>query len=260
MPEINSVSHTQSSSSLVADQISELTCMWGNCQSHFGSLSDLVGHVNLEHLRLPAAPPPASPSASLEIQPDSSPQSCLWRNCTVYSTPESIPTSSSSDPVDGLLSVLANHLLHDHLGHHLPPTASDRDPLAFLTAQANVNPQDWNKPSPVLGTDRSASPPSLPLSHECSGTHRCNWKSCGRSFTTCSDLTSHITAEHVGGGKAHYECFWEGCNRNGNNGFSSKQKISRHLQARVFMASVTVSDIPFLLSSTVAHRTSSVSM
>ena len=36
----------------------------------------------------------------------------------------------------------------------------------------------------------------------------------------------------VGGGRAHYDCFWEGCSRNGDNGFASKQKISRHMQVR----------------------------
>jgi hypothetical protein len=235
IPETNSVSPTPSS---VADQNLALTCMWGNCQSRFASLSDLVGHVNLEHLRLPSSSPSssslsASPST---IQSDGSPMSCLWRNCTVYSAPESIPTSSSSDPVEGLLGVLANHLLHDHLGHHLPPTTSKDDPPAFFT---NANQQNWNKPSLALGTDHSNSPSPSP-SHQCSGTHKCNWKLCGQSFTTCSDLTSHITAEHVGGGKAHYECFWEGCSRNGSNGFSSKQKISRHLQASFPVVSVTI--------------------
>lgn len=259
MPAANNVSHSPSSSSFVTDQTSEVACMWGNCQARFASLSDLVGHVNFEHLRLPPAPAPASLSAVPEIQPDSSPLSCLWRDCTVYSTPESIPTSSSSNPVDGLLNILANHLLEDHIGQQLPATASEDNSLTFSTTQANANQQNCNQTSPSSGTDRSTSPLSF-LSHQCSGTHMCNWKSCGQSFTTCSDLTSHITAAHIGGGKAHYECFWEGCNRNGSNGFSSKQKISRHLQASFLLSlCYCISDI-HIIPSTVAHRTPSVSM
>ena len=229
MPATNHVSQNTSSSLYVGDQTLELACMWGNCHAKFTSLSDLVGHVNLEHLRLPPAPAPRSPSA---VSSDSSPLSCLWRDCTVYSTPESMSASSSSDPAEGLLDVLANHLLQDHLGHYLPATDSENDPLAFLDAQTNLDRQHLNKPNLVSEFERGTLSP--PLSHQCSGNHKCNWISCGRSFTTCSDLTSHITAVHVGCGKAHYECFWEGCNRNGGNGFSSKQKISRHLQASPF--------------------------
>ena len=200
--------------------------MWGNCQAHFTSLSDLVGHVNLEHLRLPPAP---ALDAVSEVQPDNSPLSCLWRDCTIYSTPQSIPTSSSNHSGESLLNVLQSHLLHDHLGQHLLPTIPANEPSAFLSTQTNLNQQRWNKDSSLLA-ERSVSP-VMPSSHECSGTHKCNWKGCGQSFTTCSGLTSHIAAVHVGGGKAHYECYWEGCSRNGSNGFSSKQKISRHLQA-----------------------------
>ena len=214
----NHFSPSTSSSPYVANQALESACMWGNCHARFASLSDLVGHVNLEHLRLSPAPVPRSPSA---VPSDTSYLSCLWRDCTVFSTPESIPTSSSSDPAEGLLEVLASHLLQDHLGHHFPVTGSEDDPMTFLTTQTNMDQQHSNS---ALGPNRTPS-------HQCSGNHKCNWISCEQSFTTCDDLTSHITAVHVGCGKAHYECFWEGCNRNGGNGFSSKQKISRHLQA-----------------------------
>lgn len=237
IPATNNTSHTPSSLPFVPVQTLGLSCMWGNCQARFASLSDLVGHVNLEHLRVPPSP---SPVPALPIQSDSSPLSCLWRNCTAYSTPESIPTFSSGNEADGLLSVLADHLLHDHLGPaydpHLSSTASGDDPPACSSSRTNSDQQNWNKISPPLVADHDTSS----LSHQCSGTHKCYWKSCEQSFATCSDLTSHITSAHVGGGKAHYECFWEGCNRNGGNGFSSKQKISRHLQASVFYISVSI--------------------
>jgi uncharacterized Zn-finger protein len=61
-------------------------------------------------------------------------------------------------------------------------------------------------------------------------THQCHWQNCAEMFPNLDDLTTHISSHHVGSGKAQYECFWEGCTRNGENGFSSKQKICRHIQ------------------------------
>lgn len=255
MPINNDVSHP-SSSSFIPAQTLTLACMWGNCLARFASLPELVGHVNLEHLRLPPVQTPASVSSDAvsESQSGSSRPSCLWGNCTEFSTPESTSTSSSGDAVDGFLSILANHLLQDHLGH-FPATLSEDSPLTSLTSQSKANQQNLDETSSASGAERSISPLSSP-SHQCTGTHMCNWKSCGQSFTTCSDLTSHLTAVHVGGGKAHYECFWEGCNRNGSNGFSSKQKISRHLQARSFTSSHNYSpDIaPVSSQSHTGHR------
>jgi len=60
--------------------------------------------------------------------------------------------------------------------------------------------------------------------------HTCLWESCGVSFETCDDLMSHMSTVHVGSGKPQYDCYWEGCMRNGEKGFSSRQKICRHLQ------------------------------
>jgi hypothetical protein len=69
--------------------------------------------------------------------------------------------------------------------------------------------------------------------HTCSGTHPCRWKDCGLTFHSCDDLTAHISGDHIGGGKAHYNCFWDDCSRNGTQGFQSKQKISRHIQVQL---------------------------
>ncbi|RDB23741.1 Zinc-responsive transcriptional regulator ZAP1 [Hypsizygus marmoreus] len=204
-----------------------LACMWGDCHARFGSLTDLVGHVNLEHLRLPAGPDSTS---SPQIDPftgcqnDSSNVSCLWRDCNLYPTSSSIPSSSSGKQPDGMLNILANHLLHDHLGQPFCPS---------------VIPDGEQKPAPATSgpiqpvrASNGPHPITPPLSRQQSpGTHRCQWQSCQQCFDTFEDLTSHITAVHVGGGKARYDCFWEGCNRNGSNGFSSKQKICRHLQS-----------------------------
>jgi hypothetical protein len=60
----------------------------------------------------------------------------------------------------------------------------------------------------------------------------CKWDNCHSTFLSRADLTSHLSSAHVGSGKSHYDCLWEACKRNGDqHGFSSRQKICRHLQS-----------------------------
>lgn len=221
-----------------------LPCMWGDCNACFATMNELVGHVNLQHLRLP--PPSGAPSTStdpqLAVSPqraqldDANPLSCLWADCQVYPTPDSIPGPSSGDHAGSVLGVLANHLLQDHLG------------LASRSLNTSVLPAPQSQSQSQLQSEQpfqpSSAPQSTPLSpvvsgpltpapeHDCSAPHAhvCRWKDCGTSFDSCDALTTHITSAHVGGGKAHYDCYWEGCARHGDNGFASKQKICRHLQ------------------------------
>ncbi|KAF8557814.1 hypothetical protein OG21DRAFT_1406600 [Imleria badia] len=186
--------------------------MWANCGSVFNGLSDLAGHVNLQHLSAVD-----SQNHALPVQSQHDPSlSCHWGDCAMFPSSSSIPTSSSACSDDDVLNTLAAHLMQDHLGLHFP-----FPPLATLESP----PPDT--PDPVHQPPVSPSPPS----HDCSGTHTCKWKECTETFSSCDDLTTHIASVHIGGGKAHYECFWEGCNRHGETGFSSKQKISRHIQS-----------------------------
>lgn len=192
-------------------------CMWANCGSIFSNLSDLAGHVNLQHLS-----PIGSQHHSLPVQSQHDPALfCHWGDCAMFSSPSSIPTSSSACSDDDILNTLAAHLMQDHLGLNfpLPPSAPPESPLL----------DTHDIPDPV----RQPSHTPDPTSHDCSGTHVCKWKECTQMFPSCDDLTTHIASVHIGGGKAHYECFWECCNRHGTNGFSSKQKISRHIQVRI---------------------------
>lgn len=232
---------------LPSPQASIFNCMWGNCQAQFTSLAELVGHVNLQHLRLPSPSVQlqAQPSTQYQLQPESSSQhnndpldalSCLWGDCHVYPSAESIPGPSSGNHLDSALGVLASHLLQDHLGisgrSELPLPIPPQDPNPYNESAITTIPIPAALPAansiPSL-TPSSTSTPPLPV-HKCTGMHICHWKACSETFTSCSDLTSHITATHVGSGKAHYECFWDGCNRSGDRGFTSKQKICRHLQ------------------------------
>ncbi|KZP16665.1 hypothetical protein FIBSPDRAFT_748386 [Athelia psychrophila] len=178
-------------------------CMWGDCSATFYSLCDLVGHVNVHHLRTsPAAPAPAA-------------LACHWGDCAVYPASQSFPGPSAGTTVDAARTVLADHLLRDHFGMQVEPAS--HSPMAMDTSPI----------SPISPTAAASG------AHECagSGSHACGWQGCSDAFDTCEQLTEHITGAHVGAGKSRYECFWAGCTRHGAQGFASKQKICRHIQS-----------------------------
>lgn len=236
-----------------------LKCMWGNCNETFHSMSELVGHVNLQHLRLPST---TSPEVSQPTVPSSpfllnekhdalrtgqtslDSLSCLWADCQLYPTPSSVPGPSSGDPVNTALGVLATHLLQDHLGVQNPPQKNRTSEPATPTSPIwEPHPRHAASQSGTFATPSGsasspsqspdpACPPTPTPEHDCNApsAHLCRWSGCGQKFANCDDLTAHINAAHVGSGKAHYDCYWEGCARNGDSGFASKQKICRHLQ------------------------------
>ncbi|KAJ6581351.1 hypothetical protein B0H19DRAFT_1114822 [Mycena capillaripes] len=219
-------SEADSNSPLVADStpstspratpvaIESLACMWGNCGASFSSLSALAEHVNLVHLCHPPAPSPPTTSNPREL-------SCQWKDCTIYPTPDSVPGPSSGD-VDSTLSVLASHLLHDHLGMNGLPSWCLLN--THSSALPHLEPHASPPPEPVV----SSPPPSEDAS---SVGHICQWSACGQSFPSLDDLTQHLTEAHVGSGKTSYDCHWQDCSRHGENGFTSKQKLCRHLQS-----------------------------
>ncbi|CAL1714748.1 unnamed protein product [Somion occarium] len=231
-----------------ANDSGTLRCMWGNCLATFNSMAELVGHVNLQHLRLPGsgsttpqshlAQNASLPSTKADNLQQADQFSCLWADCHQYPDVSTIPGSSTGNPVDTALDVLANHLLHDHLGLTNPPPPqlhpagslkTTHSPTVFsLETTTLISPAESSTPSSLS----PSGPPTPAPEHDCSlPSHVCRWIGCGQMFVSCDELTVHINAAHVGGGKAHYDCYWEGCNRNGESGFASKQKICRHLQS-----------------------------
>jgi hypothetical protein len=257
-----------------------LTCMWGSCQARFSSLGELVGHVNLAHLRIPTdtdvSTDRTNPSqAQLPTQQDDATRlPCLWGNCNEFLEPHSLAGTSSASLEDIMLSNLASHLFQDHLGLQrfnagiqsnnldvdrmlaemmTPPSqlqgrerqaqysqicgvarnsdsvlkASDDDTgLQQIMQEVNA----FTTPSPRTTTTVISSPATSSSEVTPVEGHVCQWEGCGKMFETCDDLMSHMSNVHVGSGKPQYDCMWEGCRRNGDKGFSSKQKICRHLQ------------------------------
>ncbi|KAF8677754.1 C2H2-type zinc finger [Rhizoctonia solani] len=226
-------------------------CLWSDCGRCFPSLGELVGHVNLAHLRLPATAPThdhahGAPACHTAPLPSNSSQAnpqdvltCLWSDCSLIPAP--LDTSGTDNAG---LCALASHLFHDHL--HLPSEAT----ADIFNLNPPLSPSSASVPTPVTQTlsppSRDSPAPSAlthtPLhSHKGkekaspapdSQTHTCHWAGCSESFPTSAALTDHLSSVHVGRGKAAYDCFWADCTRHGEkNGFSSKQKVLRHLQS-----------------------------
>ncbi|KAI0295385.1 hypothetical protein B0F90DRAFT_1151547 [Multifurca ochricompacta] len=238
----------------------EHTCLWNNCRSHFSSLTELVSHVNLSHLSvyLSESPGPFSaPSSYLRLSSEALEISCQWDNCQEY------PSTSINSECDHAHNLLTGHLLHDHLGlqgacgdHNLLANAAMADavlpisgPIQEHDVGMRCEPQDMGPQHYKQGVvsssgsakqddankwhdkhERSLTAEAKTLSCVPDGSERCCWRGCELSFASVDDLMSHLTTEHVGSGKNHYECFWSGCERSGKNGFTSKQKVCRHLQ------------------------------
>ena len=241
----------------------EHTCLWNGCRSSFSSLAELVSHVNLSHLSVNSSEHPdpfAAPSSCVRFSSEALGLSCQWDNCHEYSSP------SGSLAFENALNSLTGHLLHDHLGLQGTPTSHnavtantiattilptpepepdrdvemrDREQNSHpqTDQQRNVLPDRSVKQGDVAeehsAYERSPSTEGRTLSSIIDGTERCCWGECGLSFASVDDLMNHLTTDHVGSGKNHYECFWSNCERSGKKGFSSKQKVCRHLQVRI---------------------------
>ncbi|KAF5362573.1 hypothetical protein D9756_002491 [Leucocoprinus leucothites] len=288
---------TAPSSSSPPSSASLLTCMWGNCHAQFTSLAELVGHVNLAHLRTPTdaaistdRTDPAETQAHIHSQQvdDATRLPCLWGGCTEYLQPQQLAGTSSTRAEDIMFSRLASHLFQDHLGlqhfnssvqssdfdiermlvemlpsRQQPQGREGEEPRGPQYGQSSTDAdsgvvtgnavsvfkasddasalqalmQEVNAftvpstPSPRTSATAVSSPATSSTEITSGEGHVCLWESCGMSFETCDDLMSHMSAVHVGSGKPQYDCLWEGCTRNGEKGFSSRQKICRHLQS-----------------------------
>ncbi|KAG8764098.1 zinc-finger protein [Ceratobasidium sp. 423] len=238
--------------SVPSSSAASFACLWDGCGQCFPSLGELVGHVNLAHLRFStnshthdhAHGAPAchiAPSLSPTLQDNQSDAlTCLWSDCSIVPAPlDASGTDSAS------LCALASHLFHDHL--HLPTQST----VDIFNLNPPLSPSSASVPTPATPATQALSPPSRTspspsfsaLSNSQKGkekaspaldgqTHTCRWTGCSESFPTCAALTDHLSSVHVGRGKASYDCHWADCNRHGEkNGFSSKQKVLRHLQS-----------------------------
>ncbi|KAF5388681.1 hypothetical protein D9757_004754 [Collybiopsis confluens] len=184
--------------------------------------------------------------------------SCLWRDCHEF-FPELVDAPSLDNP-HAPYDPFTAHILSHHLGYpgpNLPPLPKYPDdyPKEYLEMYANkfsgtsdnmtidhhpsssdLSRSEHEHAATASSSSRSVTPlleqgSGQQHQHQCKEKHVCHWKECGEVFDSCDELMLHLTAKHVGGGKPHYDCYWGECGRNGQSGFTSKQKIRRHLQS-----------------------------
>ncbi|KAJ7180499.1 hypothetical protein C8R46DRAFT_584951 [Mycena filopes] len=207
----------------LAPAVPHLACMWGNCDAAFNDLPALAEHVaaHVDHCQQPPSQQP--PVASHSRDPFA--MSCQWKDCSIYPTPHSVPGPSLGD-FDSMLGLLSSHLLHDHLGLDGALHSHNTNPPNDLPLA-----QD-SQYEPIFSAQSEASTSTLPPeSDDTAGGHMCRWTLCEQSFASLDDLTMHLNNVHVGSGKTAYDCYWQDCLRHGENGFTSKQKLCRHLQS-----------------------------
>ncbi|EJD07415.1 uncharacterized protein FOMMEDRAFT_137738 [Fomitiporia mediterranea MF3/22] len=254
----------------------EFACRWLNCNASFGTLNELVGHVNLTHLRPTGSSSPPRPAKKLCLDTATAaqelfPLSCHWDDCHIYPDSSLLTGPSSGLQPEIAFDLLSTHFIHDHLGLSVPPQVLPQlfhQDAAFSSTLPNSNSTQSTEHATQMNNIISLAPNDVPTSgnnsqlgkaiapvepsyatpepspppsntdtsqttpHDCAtSSHICHWLNCNLSFPTCASLTSHLASAHVGNGKGRYDCFWGECGRSGEQGFTSKQKIMRHLQA-----------------------------
>ncbi|KAJ3921683.1 hypothetical protein F5877DRAFT_35521 [Lentinula edodes] len=192
--------------------VSPIACMWGNCHARFSAADELIEHVNAEHLMLMSSA--ANSKHNVACQPNEEHHeyfSCLWRDCHEF-FPELVDAPSNDKP----------HLPYDQFTVHILSHLGYPGPNQSTLPNESASSRSVTPPFSMEGQEHL---------HQCKGSHMCRWNGCGLTFDSCDDLTTHLTQAHVGSGKPHYDCYWGECVRNGQSGFTSKQKICRHLQS-----------------------------
>ncbi|BGP29801.1 zinc-finger protein [Rhodotorula toruloides] len=77
--------------------------------------------------------------------------------------------------------------------------------VAPISPPSGVDAAAATTTSPPLASTSASSPPLH--------AHACHWRHCTLTFPTTSLLMEHLSAAHVGAGKARYTCEWDGCER-----------------------------------------------
>ncbi|KAK2463632.1 hypothetical protein APHAL10511_004383 [Amanita phalloides] len=208
--------------------VSNLSCHWRNCNKHppvpeepdphtcslpYEQWRDLIAvHIFRDHLGLPLdifAP---------EVSKDDVEKMNITQNASRNTDPRNsemdmltAPSLSPSISSQGSVDVIETP----------PRDYMDKDPPQSIEMDVDM--------SLVSNAVNKTTVPNTPHT----SSHRCLWLGCNESFKSCEDLTTHLSKVHVGSGRPVYECLWEGCTRNKEAGFGSRQKINRHLQVRV---------------------------
>ncbi|GJJ11288.1 hypothetical protein Clacol_005520 [Clathrus columnatus] len=209
-----SLSQTSNSTALESEAYSEeewSRCLWDNCGRLLASSYDLTSHVTSDHL------------SQYAVQQHE--MACLWNDCNIYPTPLPAADRFGTVPTDTYMNQLLRHIQQDHLGVIVNPTEiveTAGTPFDGDTHSIDIDPVE-QAPSSLESTPKIGQSDLF-----------CRWHACplaNVAFVSSEELTQHITDAHVGMGNSRYHCYWGDCNRHGESGFSSKQKILRHIQS-----------------------------
>lgn len=241
-----------------------LICHWANCQATYSTLSDLVGHVNLEHLRLPVTATDvqtneqpqsfgfSADSAGLNfiitqaVYPETNSEfsypSCQWRDCHVYPPAKYTPGRSDHEPTEAL-DFLASHLLQDHLGLSpgLFPFADPTPANQFQEQQKYSYPD--NKLAGVCRGESTASPLSPPftpsseraitassyIAYPEPPNHSADavsaWTSPSPPSGPPASMSPALSEPALHTCEGTHRCLWQGCEM----AFSSGEELTAHL-------------------------------
>lgn len=243
-PALPSASSASSNSTHLGSLPTLHSCHWDGCQAAFVNKDDLTRHVTRDHLGCPfwssghasPAPPPISKNPA-------SPRASSHPT----SAPALSPSAALTQPA---LPDWAQHLsllpLFDSTSSASSSLATS--PWAASTATAQNTPTSWDPASFHTPSTTAASTPDFSLIHAVPSTsqssatgdgsassvadvkyHHCQWEDCTEVFDTSAALMAHVS-DHLGSGKASYECKWRGCERaHEGRPFSQRQKAIRHL-------------------------------
>lgn len=246
------------------------SCHWDGCQASFVNKDDLTRHVTRDHLGCPAwsAPVPSSaaPTAAVSSstappppppnQPASTTPSVSLSQPTVLK--ETLPTLPQSEIPDwahqlSLLPLFNPSSSSSAAADSLSPSPwpSTAAPSVATQSTPSWHPTTLQTPSSTAAStpDFSLFQPIPSTSNQGSTTtnsyndalltesscdeqpqlHQCQWEDCAQTFDTSAALMAHVS-DHLGSGKASYECRWRGCDRaHEGRAFTQRQKAIRHM-------------------------------
>lgn len=208
-------------------------CHWDGCQSTFAQKEDLTRHVTRDHLGCSVWPPSNSQSPSSDPTPHS---------VSTFSSPAPAAQNASitlpdwAQQLDFLPFSDSTFVSAPSSSWPAFPAQSHQawDPLPFQTPPVSttaVSTPDLSLLAPAASTSQSSTTDDegTPTTQMQLELHQCQWENCEEIFDSSAALMAHVS-DHLGSGKAHYECRWRGCDRAaGGKGFTQRQKAIRHL-------------------------------
>lgn len=221
------------------------SCQWDGCQAQFREKDQLTRHVTRDHLGCGIYAPPSTAStpnsSGVSDSPSQPPQQ------QQHHQQHQQPQHDFTD--------LWDRMIINAFNHSAPPQPSAVSTSAW---PPHPSPQTWQNatfrspsidekpgnvctpdlallapPAPAASTSSAWMPDESVSSSSTTATpkqdYACQWGTCTETFDNSAELMAHVS-DHLGSGKATYECQWRGCERAAEGRtFSQRQKAVRHM-------------------------------